>query len=371
MTTKLGRQGWRRAVATGAAALVITTAACRTLDSNDVGVRDAPLEMFGVRIVRPRLQLTQTLSAELAALQRASDSQAALAIFCASAAGRVRAFGTEMQRTINVQILGNAHLVPLLGRREQRRIADALTQLNRGLALPSTLDAELCKGILGAASLDPRTANRAMLNDLHRTVRDWPAGSKRCLTLTLSPSEPDDAPLNWSFVTADRADAAAVQYTDPSRSFDDIYDSACVPGTTWASPPPPPPPPPPAPWCGRLALTNPYGPVRRCYRPEAGGNVSIGFHSPLTGDYARELGPFARADNSHSFSRMAGAIDGSGTFLFVGGPVVRTGFGDISYGEQRWPNSGYGPVVRWGAFSLSTQHFHPSHGWMQDLGDGN
>lgn len=119
-------------------------------------------------------------------------------------------------------------------------------------------------------------------------------------------------------------------------------------------------------WCGHTANSDPFGPLRYCYRGTT-SRAEAGFYSPLTGDFSVAVGPWPTRDASvHQF--WSETINSTDVFMFVGGPSVDTGVGPVSYGEQRWPNSGFGPVVRWGAFNFLTGKFYPSHGWMQDLG---
>ncbi len=144
------------------------------------------------------------------------------------------------------------------------------------------------------------------------------------------------------------------------------------PGATplWASntqcPGPPPPPPTPISWCGHTGKSDQYGPLRYCYRGTT-ASAEAGFYSPLTGGFSPAVGPWPTRDTAvHEF--WSATIDSPDVFYFVGGPSVDTGYGPVSYGEQRWPTSGFGPVLRWGAFNFLTGKFYPSHGWMQDLG---
>jgi hypothetical protein len=77
---------------------------------------------------------------------------------------------------------------------------------------------------------------------------------------------------------------------------------------------------------------------------------------------------------SGSISAYSGSSisdDGSGTFTFYGGPKIGTPYGAASFGEQRWPTSGFGPLIRWGNFNFITNHFYPSSDWMPDSGAFN
>ncbi len=346
------RTAWR------ALLLLVVAAACRTLTSADVSVKNAPLDLVVTTLDRPRMQVTQTISRELAQLHAATaDPETTIGVFCGSAGAPVRTFGSALRDAAESYLLTFRQF---FSQDEIDTIQRAVTILNLALGFPAGANTEICKGILGAAtSVTTATRDPNMLADLDATLRSWPLDGHRCLTLTLSPSQPDGAPLNWSFVTADINDAAVVQYIEPNRAWSDIYDPHCAVGTTWN-------PPTTFPWCGHYESTG-FGPVKRCYRA-TGNDATVGFKSGLTGDFSVDVDGLQRLDavDSHTFS--AATSDGSGTFLFVGGPKVGTAFGPASYGEQRWSNSPFGPILRWGVYNFLTGLFYPSGGWAQDLG---
>lgn len=118
-------------------------------------------------------------------------------------------------------------------------------------------------------------------------------------------------------------------------------------------------------WCGNLFPTD-FGPIARCTRSDP-SSLYYGNFSPLTGGFTRIVGPLSAIDRiEHSGSYPSS--DGSGTFLFYGGPQVSTPFGPSSYGEQRWNNPVYGPLIRMGNVNFITGQFYPDGGWLQDIG---
>ncbi len=118
-------------------------------------------------------------------------------------------------------------------------------------------------------------------------------------------------------------------------------------------------------WCGNLFPTS-FGPIARCTKTDP-SRVYYGNFSPLTGGFTHIIGPLAVSDpNEHAGSYASS--EGSGTFQFFGGPTVSTAFGPTSYGEQRWQNPVYGPLIRLGNVNFLTGRFYPDGGWLQNLG---
>jgi hypothetical protein len=118
-------------------------------------------------------------------------------------------------------------------------------------------------------------------------------------------------------------------------------------------------------WCGNLYPTG-FGPIARCTKTDP-TSLFYGNFSPLTGGFTHTVGPLTAIDRrEHDGSYPSN--DGSGTFPFFGGPKVNTAFGAASYGEQRWANPVYGPLIREGSVNFITNQFYPDGGWLQDTG---
>src|SRR5581483_5279023 len=118
-------------------------------------------------------------------------------------------------------------------------------------------------------------------------------------------------------------------------------------------------------WCGNLFPTN-FGPIARCTKTDP-SSLFYGNFSPLTGGFGHITGPWSAIDRREHSGNYPSS-DGSGTFTFHGGPQISTAYGPASYGEQRWANPVYGPLIRMGIVNFLTGQFYPDGGWLQDIG---
>lgn len=222
-----------RPVAIVVTALVAIIAGCRTLGSADVQIKSVPITFLGIRLDRPRMELTQTVSSDLAYFYNAvynHDADSVVGVFCDSAGARARAFMTAIHDQLVLWAFSYGSALPssTLG-----ELANALSAINQALALPASQNALICRGLLGSTRLDPNNRNAALLPDLGGLLRNWDVNAKQCLTLTVSLSKPDGAVLNWSYVTSDLNNATAIQYANPTRAWVDIYDTKCALGAAW------------------------------------------------------------------------------------------------------------------------------------------
>ena len=118
--------------------------------------------------------------------------------------------------------------------------------------------------------------------------------------------------------------------------------------------------------CGHTAGTG-YGPLTFCNSLIMGAVVypelvsTFSCNRPL-GNYYTTVGSAVRYAGSSISS------DDGRSYQFYGGPKVSTGYGPTSYGEQRWANPVYGPLLRWGNFNFNANRFFPSSSWQADLG---
>jgi hypothetical protein len=125
--------------------------------------------------------------------------------------------------------------------------------------------------------------------------------------------------------------------------------------------------------CPHAADAGAYGTLWRCWEKWEGFS-RLGYYSHRNG------GSFTIAIDWLQIRDDLGAppsrvqSEGDLFFNYVGGPFVQTpGFGPVSYGQQQWPDSPYGPLVRWGAYTPPVPPaqyglFHPDGGWREDRG---
>jgi hypothetical protein len=119
--------------------------------------------------------------------------------------------------------------------------------------------------------------------------------------------------------------------------------------------------------CGHAGNTG-YGPLANCSGLFSDGvTVATRTASGVTCQFHND-GTYPIESSAARYRGLAVSDDGSGMYMFYGGPKVTTAFGTTSYGEQRWVAPGYGPLVRWGNFNFEVNRFFPGGDWMADTG---